>query len=313
MDLNSTMKRRSFLKRMLAGGLGLALAGSAISAKPVTKLEYAANELASLEQSDSMSRLEGIVRDMYSDAGDVAGGSNIGWLTLAYSTGGFTNAEEYYKKRDKINNMFRTGPGRGGNAGMVALAYAVSGLDDSIEEFYDDAYQVAGGGNIGWLTLAYAVASGSTDLATHYKNKEKIDDMFKHGPGMGGNAGMVALAYAVSGLDDSIEEFYDDAYQVAGGSNIGWLTLAYAVSSSGDDKESYAENKEKIDDMFKHGPAFGGNAGMLALAYAVSGFNDRITPSYYTFMQSAAGQNVAFMSLAYAAALNPNNKLFPKR
>jgi len=307
------MKRRSFLKRMLAGGLGLALAGSAISAKPVTKLEYAANELASLEQSDSVSRLERLIKSCYSDAGDVAGGSNIGWLTLAYSTGGFTNAEEYYKKRDKINTIFRTGPGRGENAAMVALAYAVSGFDDSIEEFYKDAVRTAGGRNIGWLTLAYAVASGNTDLAVHYENKEKIDHMFKTGPGGGDNAGMVAWAYAASGFDDSIEEFYKDAVRTAGGRNIGWLTLAYAVSSSGADKASYVENKEKIDDMFKHGPGGGENAGMLALAYAVSGFNDRITPSYYTFMQSAGGQNIAFMSLAYAAALNPNNKLFPKR
>ena len=301
------------MKRMLASGVGLALAGSAVSAKPVTKLEYAANELASLEQSDSVSRLEKIIKVRYSDAGAVTGGRNIGWLTLAYSTGGFTDAEEYYKKRDKINDALKNGPGRGENAAMFALAYAVSGLDDSVKDFYEDAKMVASGRNIAWLTLAYAVASGSTDMATHYENKEKIDDMFRTGPGSGENAAMFALAYAVSGLDDSVKDFYEDAKMVASGRNIAWLTLAYAVSSSGDDKESYIENKEKIDDMLKNGPAFGENAGMLALAYAVSGFNDRITPSYYTFMETASGQNIAFMSLAYAAALNPNNKLFPKR
>ncbi|MCD6516587.1 MAG: hypothetical protein J7L72_04095 [Candidatus Aminicenantes bacterium] len=57
MDLNSAMKRRAFLKGMLAGGLSLALAGGVNSATPKNKLEYAASELSSLETPDSVSRL----------------------------------------------------------------------------------------------------------------------------------------------------------------------------------------------------------------------------------------------------------------
>ena len=120
---------------------------------------------------------------------------------------------------------------------------------------------------------------------------------------------MLSLAYAASGFKD-INSVYNAFIKDNNGDiDSSWLTLA--VSSSDNPQQTINTILNKYNNEFRwHGTTTG---AILALAYGMSGFED-VMPTFKRYYSYTNGDiNGSLLTLAYAQALNPNNKLFPKR
>lgn len=299
--MNVPMSRRNFLK-VAAAGAGMTIFGSR---KLFGK------------------KLEIDVIPAYNNACDIFEGDiDAAWLSIAYVINGIKEGNSYdlfYNNMNKINNFIKDSLAgyTEKTKAKLSVAYAMSGFDEKILGTFSDIkklYPQDSRAIWGLFAFASAGLSNRSDLnkieafLSTYRNYETL------------LAPEISQGYLATGFDRTLVDAYKDLiynYSSMTHGEFPWIALAYSNKWTGD-YETFkgSEGKKKIGtfmhDLRKRSNITNDVTSMLALAYSISNYADVLTPFKTYYKKIGRKDAAALLTIAYAVALNPQNKIFPR-